>query len=392
MVDYSCKLCSYSTENRNNFTRHIVSAKHLEKVHHSEHENVGKMELLPKKFTPRFKCDFCENTFSRDYNKKRHIQKYHITNMRPNGNQNFLIEKKNKKKRISVTSSTNFPPTSTDFFDEKKNEMSQGSIFCTVCKKRYSRSDSLKRHMERCHVNEFNNLKEIVKLEKYKTRLKYKDKELHNYKREVSYYKKLLDMAEGITNRAMSSTSHIVRNHDSAPPLEKLRMKNLDHILKIEGFPKNVTENNFIDKVIASYNSGIIGQFLGDLIINTYKKQDPSQQSIWATDASRQTYLIKKSGSDDSSRWIVDKKGNKTIKYIIDPIIKKIEKLTDDYHLKHVPDLSDPNVDIRNLDQDHIIFVNELCGRFKKDMNDKKIHREVLKYISSHLHYNKQIL
>lgn len=395
MVKYSCNLCSYETHNKTNFARHRSSNKHKQKVESLINETP---ENASTKITQKT-CEICGKFLSRPDSQKRHMTsclKKYRKKMTKKNEENFEPESDSNGSTDSHRArnprhNTTKPQICTKRSTLKKSKKSHRGLICNFCGLLFSRLDSLTRHQKSCGMKQMTALRGEVKIEKYKTELKYKDKQIHKYKQEVAYFKNLLNMSGGITSKAVSSTSHIVNNHDSAPPLEKLRMKDLQKILNIEELPLNLNGEGFIDKVISAHNSGTAGQFLGDLIINMYKKEDPDEQSIWATDTSRQTYLIKKPGTnaDETSRWVVDKKGRQTIKYIIDPIVKKVSNLTDEYHQKHVPDVSDPEVNVRELDQEHIMFVNENCMKLKKDIKDKKLHKDILKYISGHFYYEK---
>ena len=69
---------------------------------------------------------------------------------------------------------------------------------------------------------------------------------------------------------------------------------------------------------------------MGDFIIKVYKKEKPSEQSIWNTDSSRLTYIIKDLINKKSSKWKIDKKGIKTKKFLIKPLLKHIKIILDD--------------------------------------------------------------
>ena len=97
MVLYFCKVCMFSTPNKFNYERHLVTKKHLlknrinapeneqknEQNEHSEPEkehlksafitnqNLGKIENAPK--SAHLKCLFCSKNFNKNFNLQRHI-------------------------------------------------------------------------------------------------------------------------------------------------------------------------------------------------------------------------------------------------------------------------------------------------------------------------------
>ena len=65
-------------------------------------------------------------------------------------------------------------------------------------------------------------------------------------------------------------------------------------------------------------------------LINCYKKEDPYEQSIWSTDTTRYTFIIKDI-VEQNEKWIRDSKGGKITKYIVEPVLKKISELCGKY-------------------------------------------------------------
>ena len=85
MVEYHCKLCSFSTIFTTNYKKHLKSKKHLGKVKETEEqkkENESKMNPIESKMNPteslkKYICNFCNKFFSTNSNLHKHLKKFH---------------------------------------------------------------------------------------------------------------------------------------------------------------------------------------------------------------------------------------------------------------------------------------------------------------------------
>ena len=138
------------------------------------------------------------------------------------------------------------------------------------------------------------------------------------FEKDAEYYKQMLMEAGGLVKKSVGSLTYIVDNYENAPALQAI---NMDEIKTLKD-----NEKKFIEDVLSAFKHKTIGKYLGSLIIKIYKKDDPESQSIWNTDDSRLTYLIKELLGNKSSNWVIDKKGVKTTEYLIDPLLVNIKK------------------------------------------------------------------
>ncbi len=71
MSKYNCDLCQFHTDRKTDYTRHIKSKKHIEKVE----EEAKNTDVIPKTHPDvekTYKCTYCENTFSNSSSLARH--------------------------------------------------------------------------------------------------------------------------------------------------------------------------------------------------------------------------------------------------------------------------------------------------------------------------------
>lgn len=454
MHKYYCKWCEYGTNKTSDYKKHRVTKKHIQKynmchngdflakISSSSSSSSSKVAKMSK--NGRFFCDFCDKEYTRFDNLKRHLLRCN-GNLSDSSDSDFSssslplekteLSKLSKKSLCKKDDMCDIEQGGVNksrcFFSKlSKNGVKKSHFECVYCCKKYTRCYNKERHERVCkkrgkpinfpanidHLNNAETMEIKTELRIEKILSKHANDQNNFIKKELEYYKKMLNMAGGMANKAVRSLTHVVTNYADAPPLEKI---NTDDIRRIKGSnndDKEEYEYKLIDEVFYAYNHNNIGKYIGDIIIALYKKDNPNEQSIWNTDTSRLTYLIKKINDDDdddddgdhnnndgdiaeigltkdkckSSKWIVDKKGVETIEYIIDPIVNKIKILSKVFRDDNCPDPDDPNYDYDEIDHDRVMRINTIYVRLMTDIDDKKIHNQVLKYISSYFYHNKE--
>jgi len=253
----------------------------------------------------KYFCELCDYTTDIKFAYERHLTaKKHIINA------------KNKL----LTDSSQTPQ------DSQSKE-----IKCPYCNMKYSRVNNLTRHKKVCTENPDNKkdsvellknnlthaLEMIKKLEEDKKNLETDKQQLND---NISHYKSLLNNAGLVIKKSVSALSYVATNYKDAPKLDKL-----DDYSYLQYEDEN-DDFDLLEIVFTNYRENKLHKYLGDIIIKAYKKGDPSKQSIWNSDASRLTYLIRdliKKKPD----WTLDKGGVKTTKYIIDPLLYYLREL-----------------------------------------------------------------
>lgn len=167
----------------------------------------------------------------------------------------------------------------------------------------------------------------------------------------------------------VSSLTYANNTYADAPAIEKVKIKQVKKI-------KNCSDDKLMSEIFSAYNNKKIDQYVGDIIVKIYKKEDPLEQSLWNTDTSRLTYLLKKYIYDEESKWIIDKKGVDTVKNVIAPILDNIKIMAIQYQV----DNND------NEDKDKVLLINTIFVKLLSDIDNKKLYKDILKYISSHFY------
>ncbi len=123
---------------------------------------------------------------------------------------------------------------------------------------------------------------------------------------------------------SVSALQYITHNY--APPAIK--------VLKLEEYPKleymiellDNNETNFVREIIFQADNENLHKYLGAIIVKLYKNDDPNQQSMWNSDVSRLSYLMREKIGDKDA-WTADKSGVKILEFVIKPFLQYILSL-----------------------------------------------------------------
>jgi len=240
---------------------------------------------------------------------------------------------------------------------------------CPYCDKYYSTAGNLARHKKICtekQVLENIHEQKISELQKELQHLKEMNELLKGenttVKNDNSYLKTLINNAGAVIKTSVSALAYVTKNYTDAPKLQKL-----EDYTYLE-YNDNNDEFDLVAIVISQYQTKLLCQYLGDIIINAYKRDDPSEQSIWNSDSVRLTYLIRDI-INKKTDWTVDKKGVKTTKYIIDPLLEYIKDLLNKY------------IDENGLEHHY----RESYMKFKKRTDDMNAVAEIIRDIANNI-------
>lgn len=277
-------------------------------------------------------------------------------------------------KHINKTNSTKLPMYSQKDVNNTHSDSDSGDYGCKYCGLSFTHQSSLYRHMKnRC--KEKSNINETTKV----LREEMQKLEERNERLEI-LLGKLADRVGddgGIIKTSVNALTFLMTKHKKAPALKEITLDNAGALLGYDGDIK------MIEKIVHSYKNKKLDKFIGSIIIKCYKKDNPDEQSIWNSDVSRLTYLIKDIiGKEGESQWIWDKKGVKVSTYIIKPILNFILPLLKDYvsylHKNHHVSL-DPIRNLRYMEYANLMIV---------DINSGLIEKTISRYISAHFQLN----
>jgi len=336
MSTFKCNTCNYASHDKSNFSKHNNSKKHKEKVQEQQVESRLHLGCIQDKTVNNnsnnnsnnnYLCIFCDKQYSTAGNLAKHKRTCNDKGILEN-------EYKDKNKQLEIE---------------------------------YTMLSNKLQHLQELHDKALQYHKEIH------------DKDSNTImmlKSENDHHKTLVNNAGSIIKTSVSTMAYVIKNYKDTPVLESIKDYSA---IKYE---QDNTE--FIENLIYEHNHNKLYVYIGDFIIKTYKKDDPSKQSIWNSDTSRLTYLIREIIAHNKVDWKIDKKGIKTTKFIIEPILEYIDEQVRNY--------------VQNFEIDHKCSAKEAERQMMKlksgmdilqNIEDNVLSEEILKYITPHFYLTK---
>jgi len=276
---------------------------------------------------------------------------------------------------------------------------SPNTFKCPYCNIIYTRASNLTRHKKICSDNfGENGIKKIHDLEIKNTELmkelqhqqelqKQQQQMQKQQQDEINHLKTLINNAGAVIKTSVSALSYVAQNYGDAPVLKKL--KDYSYLQEID---KDSDDDEFdlSQLIINQHTDKTIVKYLGNIIVDAYKTEDPSKRSIWNSDSVRLTYMIREL-INKKPDWTVDKKGVKTTKFVIAPLLEYIRQLMADFiennRLENFLHDSDWKMKKRI---DNLNAAGEICLNIK----NKSLEEQILKYIAPHFYLikNEQLI
>jgi len=231
--------------------------------------------------------------------------------------------------------------------------------------------------------------------------IKEKENEMKNnnkYLVEENEYKKLI--LEKLSFKSDTSTIKYLNHHyKNAPILETI--KDITKLI-------NSDDKKLCEKVLYAFEHQTLDKFIGDIIIEEYRKEDPSMISFWNGDKNRLHCFIREEVSGKII-WTVDNNGTKVKSIVIQPFIEFIKNkiniyngqcykekdLLDDELIKYskndqaTRDKNIDNIQSTKSKRDKLIDINRICSELLMTNGIKDIEHKVLKYIAPYFHIDK---
>lgn len=387
---YKCEPCNFSTNRSRDLSRHNESNKHMNNMIKCTEKydiNYDKMIMVAN-------CDTCTRSDVSFFvgNGSIKTSKNATIENRTHDNKNIIIDLENIND-FTLSANKNF------------NNIEKQKYACE-CGKEYSFRQCLYRHRKTCQKREY--IKEMGELKKKVAQMDVLENKISLMSEKIQLLEsnsqsiietptlKYSNNKSIYSNNAMITTNsnntinntnnnqkiinvynYVTKNYTNAEPIKMLNKQDVTKLLTIED--KN-TEHSIEDFIIFNQSKRSLNQFIGDFIIKEYKKEDPNEQQIWATDVSRLSFLVRQVLNKTDKTWLKDMKGTCLGKHIITPIFKEIKKMMQD----HIKKLDSVNYDELSISELEKLETNgALALKIIYDINQKNLHPKVLSHIVS---------
>jgi len=234
----------------------------------------------------------------------------------------------------------------------KNNELN--ILKCDLCGLQFSHKSSMYRHKNNfCNkkkdIDDIKKELEDTKIELVNTKLELSDvtKELNQLKAklmqtmetEIKYLHETHKNSAHTLDKSMDALTFLMTHRKNAPELKKLTHKNAQELL--------TNEAKLYTHLLYHNDENTLDQYIGEIILAHIKKENPDDQSVWNSDVSRLTYLIREI-VDESLTWLRDPNGAMFDQKIIVPIINVIRSYLDKCLYSKNPD----NVELNTTTDD----------------------------------------
>jgi hypothetical protein len=209
--------------------------------------------------------------------------------------------------------------------------------------------------------------------------------QLEKYKKENEEIKKKLAEQQGAVKTINNTTYNIsVKNYIQQ------KFPNAPALSKILDYSKlTYKDYKLMDTLVYNYNNNNLHKYLGHFIISYYKKDDPSEQSLWSSDTSRLTYIISELLSNKKSVWNHDYRGTKVKEYIIAPLLEYIRSYIDSFFSNI--EIKKPNLqDFHKLESE--FNYRKSVAEIAKSIDNNILIDDILKYISPYFCIDRETL
>jgi len=248
--------------------------------------------------------------------------------------------------------------------ETKKHKAAEKPIQCN-CGKKFASKTNLLKHKKYCKNHAICKPNNITKKEPDVI------VESDIIERQINIIEKhIVEKQINIVEKRTNTTTYICTHFGDAPDLQPFT-----------NFKDYIGDVNVLsDEIVHNFRHKKLAQFIGNMIIKEYKKENPKEQSVWNTDYSRFVYIIKQS-LNNISGWHIDKGGIHFFELLIRPILSYIKEMLQHETVQISREL--PNVSDIMEAMDKIKTISEIIV----DINDGILSKEIIKHCSGYFHF-----
>ncbi|AYV79400.1 MAG: zinc finger protein [Faunusvirus sp.] len=372
---YNCQICNFVTNSESSFARHMSSQSHLL----ADKNNIS----------PIVVCNLCNVEFA----DKKKLNK-HIINCKYR--QQLIAE----NKQLSINNAQlceyiiNTDKTNQEYKELIETVLADAKSANIIMRQLANELNHLKAIQL---VNESTNSKldKLVKSDKILDKLTKLDKldkldildklaKLDKLDKLDGFDMKYINSSPGKStanqNASVSTLNFLNMNFSDAPILRVSNEMEVGKLLCDNDNEKLYTA------VMASFDARRLDKFIGGLIVSEHVNKPPGERSIWVSDTTRHTCLVR-CIVNNRPEWVTDKEAVKLRELVVLPIMKYLDKhisIKMIEQAKYILTLQGNEQMCQNIVYGKIIDVLRMLS--------SKLPAEVIKYISPFLYADKKYL
>lgn len=360
-MEYTCELCNFRTNRINNLKAHNITIKHLRKegeIEFEKHQKSKNINIAETIVTEN--DDICDDT------------------------------KCEKQENVTILKTKNDKQSMTNI--EKKPK----KIYKCSCNKTFSCYQNMWRHRNKCDgcsvtanlIHSNNN--ELAEIKQTMQNLTNVIKSLTVPSTVVTPQPININMTTntnsnntnniGNTLNMMSAIKYINENYLNTPPLNMLEPQSAKNLLLAQASDKHSAE----EFMVYYYDKNLFHKFVGEIIKDEYKQENPEEQQFWTTDVSRLSFVVRRVMQENESKWIKEPEGKMVKKYIVSPILIEVKKMVDEYHTYCKEKIRINKNTLKLLEMEKLLDSSITCDKISSDIGNQLFDDPVLRYIAPH--------
>lgn len=325
----------------------------------------------------KFECKACTYYTNNKFCYDKHVKSYKHSSKQAEYNR-IKKEKEDREQR------------EREEREERAKKDIKNVFMCIRCNSSFTTSQSLSRHSVTCaqrnsFVDKIQELENIIQTkDKHMQTMENTIKMLQ----ETINYERTQEKSQMSASNYLSVTYHaspvLSQLRDMSIFLNNETDNEIDYASDDESDNEEDNEirnkNLLLDNLISFHRENKLVNFIGKALVLQYKTNDPHDQSVWNSDTDRLTYFIKK-----KLKWSIDKKGIKTGNLIVEPGLKYFHEILQEF----VTSNPSRKLSTRESIQDN--ERRQTCYKIMQDIEKGTLLNQVLKYIAPHLYLDKQL-
>jgi len=312
MKKYNCDICNFESNNKTDYNNHLHTKKHINNI------------------TPedKFCCNECLKIFNHKSNLYKHqkicIQKSKNNNELRFDTDEFKIDNNVLIENLLLKQQIQFLKEKTEFLEEKK-ELETKLIKSELESK--LKSKLIKEKTENKLLHEQSKKEKRLFKEHKKELLKSKDEQI-----DLVQHNNIESVKHAYSEGKMNALTFVSLCYNKTSKMPSIPMDS-DYVVADVKSDKDIKywieqKPEFADEYIAErllhiYDSKGFTNYITNIVVKAYKKDDPAEQTFWASDVSRLIYIVR-STINQKDEWIYDKKGVIIKESIIDPLLDEV--------------------------------------------------------------------
>jgi len=341
MKIYNCDNCNFVSNNKTNYDNHLHTKTHIENI-------------TPK---DKFCCNICLKIFNHKSNlcahkkscSNKHIikEKKNIINhdnnicnydndQDNNKFDNLLIENLLLKQKLEFLEEkskleSKLIKEKVEFLEEKKeieSKLIKAELESKLIKQKSEiESKLIKEKTENKLLHEQSKKEKRLFKEHKKELLKSKDQQI-----DLVQHNNIESARHAYSEGKMNALTFVSLCYNKTSKMPSIPMDS-DYVVADVKSDKDIKfwieqRPEFADEYIAErllhiYDSKGFINYITNIVVKAYKKDDPAEQTFWASDVSRLIYIVR-STINQKDEWVYDKKGVIIKESIIDPLLDEV--------------------------------------------------------------------